>query len=110
MPSIGMLGGTYTHEHAASTGDGHDRRQRGDCGGVRSGGGQTIVRHACSLLLGLFGLLLLGFGILLGLVGLLLGFLLLPGFLLGLLLGFGFGLLRAASSLSDACLSASLAS
>ena len=54
MPSIGMLGGAHLHEHAASTGDGHDRRQRGDCGGVRSGGGQTIVRHTCSLLLGLF--------------------------------------------------------
>ena len=94
VPSVSVLGGAHLHEHAAGTGDGHDRRQRGDCGGVRSGGGQTIVRHTCSLLLGLFGLLLLGFGILLGLVGLLLGFLLLPGFLLGLLPGFGFGLLR----------------
>ena len=94
MPSVSVLGGAHLHEHAAGASDGHDRRQRGDCGGVRSGGGQTIVRHACGLLLGLFGLLLLGFGILLGLVGLLLGFLLLPGFLLGLLPGFGFGLLR----------------
>ena len=110
MPSIGMLGGTYTQEHAASTGDGHDRRQRGDCGGVRSGGSQTIVRHTCSLLLGLFGLLLLGFRILLGLVGLLLGRLLLLGFLLGLLLGFGFGLLGGGELLVGRLLVGELAS
>lgn len=61
-----MLGGTHLHEHAAGAREGHDRRQCGDCGGVRSGGRQTIVRHACGLLPGLFGLLLLGFGGLLG--------------------------------------------
>lgn len=68
-----MLGGTHLHEHAAGAREGHDRRQCGDCGGVRSGGRQTIVRHACGLLPGLFGLLLLGFGGLLGLLGLGLG-------------------------------------
>ena len=63
MPSVRMLGGTHPHEHAAGARDGHDRRQCGDA--VVSDPVEarpSPVTPAC-LLPGLFGLLLLGFGI-----------------------------------------------